>query len=140
MPSHEDLIRATRGRSNRGIAERNPNMIAESLDKDFLVVVGDGSLISSRDAYIAAFKAGFAEPAPARYERTPDTISISSDRLLASEHGHWTATLPNGSVTHTGTYAAMWRRTPSGWKLRSELFVTLTHTDPFDKELPSPLR
>jgi hypothetical protein len=108
--------------------------------KQALVIVGDGTLISSRDAYIAAFKAGFAEPAPARYERTPDTITVSADSLLASEHGHWTATLPSGSITHTGTYAAMWRRTPSGWKLRSELFVTLTHSDPFDNDPPAPLR
>jgi hypothetical protein len=114
MPSHEDLIRAARARSNRGIAERNPHIVAESLDKDFLVIVGDGTFIPSREAYIAAFKAGFAEPAPARYERTPDIISVSTDGLLASEHGHWTATLPDGTVTHTG------------WKLRSELFVTLT--------------
>jgi hypothetical protein len=128
MPTAEELIRAARGRSNRGIAERNPHMVAESLDKDFLVIVGDGSLISSRDDYIAAFKAGFAEPAPTRYERTPDAISVSIDALLASEHGHWTATLPDGAITHTGTYAAMWRRTPSGWKLRSELFVTLSTT------------
>jgi hypothetical protein len=133
MPSHEALIRAARGRSNRGIAERNPLMVAESLDKDIVVIVGDGSLIPSRDAYIAAFKAGFAEPNPARYERTPDTISVSSDSLLAFEHGRWTATLPNGTVTHTGTYAAMWRRTPAGWKLRSELFVTLAQNEAFDK-------
>jgi hypothetical protein len=140
MPTPEDLIRAARGRSNRGIAERNPNMVAESLDKDFLVIVGDGSLLSSRDAYIAAFKAGFAEHEPARYERTPHTVDVSDDHLLASENGRWTATLPSGKITHTGSYAAMWRRTPSGWKLRSELFVTLTHSDPFDNDPPTPLR
>jgi hypothetical protein len=125
--SPEALIRAARARSNRGIAERNPNLIAESLDKDFLVILGDGTLLPSRDAYLAAFKSNFADPTNSlRYERTPDTIDISTSDPLASEQGHWTATLPDATLTHTGTYAAMWRRTPSGWKLRSELFVTLT--------------
>jgi ketosteroid isomerase-like protein len=123
----EALIRAARGRSNRGIAERNALMVAESLDKDFVVVIGDGTFVPSRDAYIALFKQNFASGTNAlTYERIPDTIKVSAADPLAAEHGHWIATLPDGTVTHTGTYSAMWRRTPSGWKLRSELFVTLT--------------
>jgi hypothetical protein len=129
--SPEALIRAARARSNRGIAERNLNIIAESLDKDFLVIIGDGTLIPTREAYIAAFKSNFADPTHSLiYERTPDTIHISSSDPLASEQGHWTATLPDGTITHTGTYAAIWRRTPSGWKLRSELFVSLSGPTP----------
>jgi ketosteroid isomerase-like protein len=124
--SPEALIRAARDRSNRGIAERNGNMVAESLDKDFLVIVGDGTLIPSRDAYVAAFRAEFAQENPLRYTRTPATIEVSSSHPLASEQGRWTATLPDGTTTHTGTYFAVWRRTTSGWKLRSESFVTIT--------------
>ena len=126
MPTAETLIRAARDRSNRGIAERNLHFIAESLDKDFIVIVGDGSLIPTRDAYLAAFKAEFASPTPLRYTRTPDTIELSASHPLASEAGHWAATLPDGTITHTGSYSAVWRRTTSGWKLRSEHFVTLT--------------
>lgn len=38
--------------------------------------------------------------------------------------------LPNGSTFYTGTYTAMWRHSPdTGWKLRSELFVSLTCAD-----------
>jgi ketosteroid isomerase-like protein len=124
--SPEDLIRAARERSNRGIAERNCNVVAESLDKDFLVIVGDGSLLPSRDAYLAAFKAEFAQPNSLRYTRTPASIDVSTSHPLASEQGHWTATLSDGTTTHTGAYSAIWRRTPAGWKLRSESFVTLT--------------
>ncbi len=127
-PTAEALIRAARDRSNRGIAERNPHIVAESLDKDFLVIVGDGSLLPSRDAYIAAFKAEFADPARICYIRIPDSIEVSSSHPLASEQGRWTAVLPDGTVTHSGTYSAVWRRTQSGWKLRSELFVTLTQS------------
>ena len=62
------------------------------------------------------------------YERIPDRIDISTDATLASEQGHWIAKDFTGAITHTGAYYAMWRQTPNGWKLRSELFVTLTAT------------
>ena len=126
-PTAESLIRATRDRSNRGIAERNLHIVAESLDKDFLVIIGNGDLLPTRDAYLAAFKAEFADPDRIRYTRTPDTIEVSASHPLAAEHGHWTATLPDGTITFSGTYSAVWRRTPSGWKLRSESFVTLAN-------------
>lgn len=126
MPlTSESLIRAARDRSNRGIAERNANIVSESLDKDFLVIVGDGTLIPTRDAYLEAFKAEFADPRCVRYLRTPDSIEVSHSHPLASEQGRWTATLPDGTVSYSGIYSAVWRRTPSGWKLRSEFFVTL---------------
>jgi ketosteroid isomerase-like protein len=123
----EALIRAARARSNRAIAERNLNTFADSLDKDFVAVVGDGSFVSSRAIYVSLFQADFADPHTyIRYERAPDTVDISLSKPLAAEHGHWTGFLPDGSVAYTGTYMASWRRGPAGWKIRSELFVTLT--------------
>ncbi|MGA8938875.1 MAG: nuclear transport factor 2 family protein [Acidobacteriaceae bacterium] len=125
-PTAEALIRAARARSNRGIAERNAHMVAESLDKDFVVIIGDGTFVPSRDAYLALFKQDFANPTHSlRYERIPDTIDVSTADPLAAEHGHWIGFTSTGATAYTGTYSAMWRRTPSGWKLRSELFVTL---------------
>ena len=55
-----------------------------------------------------------------------DRIDISAHTTLASELGHWIAKDHTGAITHTGTYAAMWRQTTEGWKLRSELYITLT--------------
>jgi hypothetical protein len=126
LPTSESLIRTARERSNRGIAERSANIVAESLDTDFVVIVGDGTLIPTRDAYLDAYRSQFADPSRLRYVRTPDIIEVSSSHPLASEQGHWTATLPDGTISYSGTYSAIWRRTPLGWKLRSELFVTLT--------------
>lgn len=127
----ETLIRAARARSNRGIAERNPHMVAESLDKDFVVIIGDGTFVPSRDAYLALFKQDFANPTHSlRYERIPDTVTISTADPIAAEQGHWIALTATGATAYTGTYSAMWRRTPSGWKLRSELFVTLAKAQP----------
>ena len=125
MASSESLIRAARERSNRGIAERSANIVAESLDTDFVVIVGDGTLIPDRDAYLDAYRAQVSDPSRLRYVRIPDIIEVSNSHPLASEQGRWTATLPDGTVSYSGTYSAIWRRSASGWKLRSEFFVTL---------------
>ncbi len=120
-------IRAARAHSNRSIARRNLLGVADSLAPDFLAIIGDGSFVPTRDAYLKLFKQGFDAPKTSlTYERLPDRIDISADTTLASEQGHWIAKDHAGATTHTGTYAAMWRQTPDGWKLRSELFVTLT--------------
>jgi ketosteroid isomerase-like protein len=120
-------IRAAREHSNRSIARRNLLGVADSLGEDFVVVIGDGTFVPSRVAYLKLFKQGFDAPKTSlTYERVPDHIEVSTSSSLASEQGHWIAKDFNGSISHIGAYAAMWRHTPDGWKLRSELFVTLT--------------
>jgi ketosteroid isomerase-like protein len=119
-------IRAAREHSNRSIARRNLLGVADSLGEDFVVVIGDGTFVPSREAYLKLFKQGFDAPKTSlTYERMPDHIEPSTTAPLASEQGHWIAKHFDGSVAYTGTYAAMWRHTADGWKLRSELFVTL---------------
>lgn len=123
----ETEIRAARTFSNKSIARRNLLGVGDSLAEDFVAVIGDGSFVPSRDAYLKLFKQGFDAPKTAlTYERIADTVEVSATKPLAAEHGHWIGTLPDGSVTYTGTYMAMWRHTGEGWKIRSELYVTLT--------------
>jgi ketosteroid isomerase-like protein len=123
---HEAAIRRARDGSNRAIARRNLLGVADSLAEDYVGIIGDGTFVPSRADYLRLFKAGFDRPKQSlTYVRTPSAIHIADDQLLAAEQGTWIATLPSGSIAHTGTYAAMWRRTPTGWKIRSELFVTL---------------
>ena len=97
-----------------------------SLADDFVVVIGDGTFLR-REEYLAAFAHGFQQSSPLSYERVADEICLSDALPLAAEHGHWTARVGDGRTLFTGTYSAMWRRTAAGWKLRSELFVLLTH-------------
>jgi ketosteroid isomerase-like protein len=128
-------IRAARERSNRSIVRRNLLGVGDSLGEDFVAVIGDGTFVPSREAYLKLFKQAFDAPRHApktslTYERIPDRIEVSTSGPLASEQGHWTAKHFDGSLAHTGAYAAMWRHTPDGWKLRSELFVTLTDGEP----------
>jgi ketosteroid isomerase-like protein len=126
----EAAIRAAREHSNRSIVRRNLLGVGQSLAEDFVAVIGDGTFVPSRAAYLKLFKQGFDAPKTAlTYERIPDTIAVAATEPLAAEQGHWIATTATGSITHTGTYAAMWRHTAEGWKIRSELYVTLADHD-----------
>jgi ketosteroid isomerase-like protein len=127
-PHHEATIRAARAHSNRSIARRNLLGVADSLAENFCAIIGDGTFVPTRAAYLKLFKQGFDAPKISlTYERIPDRIDISSDASQASEQGHWIATDANNKTVFTGTYAAMWQHTPEGWKLRSELYITLAH-------------
>ncbi len=122
----ESAIRAARAHSNRSIARRNLLGVGDSLAENFVAVIGDGTFVPTRTAYLKLFKQGFDAPKTSlTYERIPDRIDVSSDSSQASEQGHWIATDANGSTAFTGTYAAMWQHTQDGWKIRSELYVNL---------------
>jgi ketosteroid isomerase-like protein len=124
-PPAEREIRALRAASNLAIAARDLPAIAATLADDFVVIIGDGTLLT-REGYLAAFAHTFAQPVPLRYERIAKAVELSVSLPLAAERGRWVGSLPDGTVLFTGTYMAMWRWTAEGWRLRSELFVTLT--------------
>src|SRR5579859_1682064 len=88
VPVDEAKIRAVRAESNRAIEVGDLDGVAASLAADFVVVVGDGTLLT-REQYLEAFEAGFNSPEPVRYERVVDSVDLSSAGLLAAEHGHW---------------------------------------------------
>ena len=90
---------------------------------------GNGSFLS-REAYIAAFAKDFEDPHSVRFERIVDSVELFELRF------HWPqntdigwGVLLAGPVIFSGTYLAMWRRSENGWKLRSELFVSLACSD-----------
>lgn len=124
VPDDEERIRNLRAASNRAIAASDSKQFAASLAPDFVVVTGNGSFLS-RKAYIATFATDFKDPHSVRFERDVDSIDLSSSVPLAAEHGHWIGRVPGGPVLFKGTYLAMWRKSPTGWQLRSELFVSL---------------
>ncbi len=121
-------IRQSRAASNAAIGAGDAKAFAANLDPDFVVVTGNGSFLS-RDAYIAAFAKDFADPHSVRFERLIDSIDLSTSLPLAAEHGRWVGRVPGGPVLFSGTYLAMWRKSDSGWNLRSELFVSLACKD-----------
>lgn len=121
----EAEIRAIRLRSNQALATHNIDAFADSLAPNFVMVRGNGALVPSRREYIELFARDFADKQATRYERVADKIEASATLPLAAEHGHWIGTRPDGTKVYGGTYLAMWKHAPSGWKIRSELFVTL---------------
>ncbi len=124
--SDDAAIRRARAHSNRSIAKHNLLGVADSLSEDYVGVIGDGTFVSSRAEYLRLFKEGFDHPKNSMtHVRTPEMVKVAADRSLAAENGSWIATLPSGAVAFTGSYAAMWRHTAEGWKIRSEIFVTL---------------
>jgi ketosteroid isomerase-like protein len=124
----EANIRTARAHSNRSIARRNLLGVGDSLAENFVAVIGDGTFVSTRAAYLKLFKQGFDTPKTSlTYERIPDTIQLSTTHPIAAEQGHWIATDANNKTVYTGTYMAMWEHTKDGWKIRSELYVNLAH-------------
>jgi ketosteroid isomerase-like protein len=124
--SNEAAIRRLREESNRAIALRDGAGVGNSLGEDYVGVIGDGTFVRSRAEYLRLFQEGFDHPKHGMtYVRTPEEVKVAEDQTLAAEHGSWVATVASGAVAFTGSYAAMWRRTSPGWKIRSEIFVTL---------------
>ena len=124
----EERIRGLRTASNSAIVASDKDKFAASLAPDFVVVTGNRSFLS-REAYIAAFATDFEDPRSVRFERIVDSVEVSSALPVAAEHGHWIGRIPGGAVLFRGTYLAMWRKSPVGWQLRSELFVSLACAD-----------
>ena len=125
----ETAIRSLRAASNQAIATGDLAGISSTLADDFVVIIGDGTLLSRVD-YLEAFAHTFQQPVPLIYERIAETIELSTSLPLAAEHGHWigrtSARQQDVRTLFTGTYSAMWRRTGSTWQLRSELFISLS--------------
>jgi ketosteroid isomerase-like protein len=124
----EANIRAARAHSNRSIARRNLLGVGNSLAENFVAVIGDGSFVPTRAAYLKLFKQGFDAPKTSlTYERIADTIQLSTTHPIAAEQGHWIGTDASNNTVYTGTYMARWQHTKDGWKIRSELYVNLAH-------------
>ena len=72
---HQDSIHGMRLASNTAIASGDVMGFAVSPGQDFVVVTGNGSLLS-REAYIAAFAKDFEDPHSVRFERIPDSTKF----------------------------------------------------------------
>ncbi|GAB3880885.1 YybH family protein [Spirosoma agri] len=128
--SEGTVIRALRMQSNRAIQSRDLAAFGQTMLPDIEVTRGSGPHVSGRDSVLASVAVQFRDPNFLGYERTPDSIQVSTAGPLAAEHGRWTGRFqrPDGIQIITGVYLAMWRKTDAGWKIRSELFVSLTCT------------
>lgn len=126
----EVAIRSLRSQSNSAIQARDLTAFGQTMLPDIEVTRGSGPHVSSRDSVLASVAPQFKDASFLGYVRTTDSIQISTSGPLAAEHGHWTGRFQrtDGIQTITGVYLAMWRKSETGWKIRSELFVALSCT------------
>lgn len=125
-----DQIRALRTQSNLAIVAHNLDGFGQTLLPDVVVTRGSGTHVAGRDSVLASLAVQFKDPNFMGYVRETDSVTISTSNPLAAEHGHWTGRFrqPDGIQIVKGVYLSMWRQTNAGWKIRSELFVTLSCT------------
>ncbi len=130
--SPADEIRSRRGQSNTAIARHDVDGVVSLLDVEYQITTGSGAFHQGRAGERDTWAAEFARAADLVYVRTPATIEVSSAGTRAAEVGAWTGSwsTPQGVRKSGGRYAAHWRLVDGVWKIRSELFVTLSCNGP----------
>ena len=128
VSADKSAILAARAQSNQAIEARDLAGFGRTMLATINVTRGSGSHVTGRDSVLASVAGQFRDPNFLGYVRQTDSIQVSTMNPLAAEHGHWTGRFrhPDGIQTITGTYLSMWRKTDDGWKIQSELFVSLT--------------
>ncbi|GAB3768090.1 hypothetical protein GCM10028818_01920 [Spirosoma horti] len=123
----ERLIRALRLQSNEAIQARNLAGFGQTMRADIDVTRGSGSHVSGRDSVLASVSVQFRDKSFLGYVRMTDSVQVSTSAPLAAEQGHWVGRFqrPDGIQTITGVYLTMWQKDSEGWRIRSELFVSL---------------
>jgi ketosteroid isomerase-like protein len=116
------IIKAERKASNAAIARHDIYCIAKYWLPDFVQTIGRGTSLTGRDSIISAWKKLFSANSKVLYVRSPITITIGNNGIMAWETGKWTA---KNSYSNGGNYSAMWRKIDGEWKLQAELFVSL---------------
>jgi hypothetical protein len=126
--SDENAIRQQRRRTNKLIADHEPERLRPFFDPKVTVIAGDGSVVLGIEALIQRFNEFFKDPTFIAFERKTETVILDKNGARASERGDWVASWngPSGIMTGGGQYQAVWRKFQNQWVLESEHFVALT--------------
>jgi ketosteroid isomerase-like protein len=119
-------IKAARSAYNAAIAARDVAGVRAALGDEYIGLAGTGGeKIIGADAMADYFARAFKTPGFLGFVRMPDVVTMAVPPLRAMERGHWSGGSTSGRVS--GEYLAVWVPTATGWKLRSETFVTLAN-------------
>ena len=118
-----DSIQARRRLTNRFIAGREAARLGPVFLPAAVVIAGDGSVITGREAILSAFAGQFADSGFGGYVRTPERIEVVGAGDRAAEQGRWTASWQD-APPQSGPYVAVWRKVTGQWMIESETFVT----------------
>ncbi|MDH3733165.1 MAG: DUF4440 domain-containing protein [Gemmatimonadota bacterium] len=121
-------VLAAREASNAAIRAHDLDAITSFWTDDILMTAGSGTGEIGIEFWTRAIDEQIRSYPDVVYVRTPEAVEISAVAPLASERGRWigTWTAEAGPVESGGTYQAMWRKEGGEWRIRSQLFVTLT--------------
>ena len=103
--TNEGLIREARALSNTAIACHDAEGVAQFWMKDVVVISGEGSQYTGKNALLKVFRKMFAS-SPSIFERLPSEVIIADSGILAWETGSWN--YKNEKLR--GNYSAMWRK------------------------------
>ena len=126
----EAAIQAERARLNAAIGAHDIKAIRGSFAPDYTILPGSSGLPFDLDGFLARMAAGFADPTFVTYVRTPGEIKVSQNGKRASESGRWVGRWDksDGTMWLTGTYLATWAPIAGQWKLKNEVYVSLSCT------------
>jgi ketosteroid isomerase-like protein len=116
------VIKNSRLASNEAIAKHNIDGISKYWLPDFVQTIGRGISTTGKDAVMAGWKDLFETNKTVSYVRTPTSIIVGDNNIMAWETGTWVA---KNSYSKGGNYSAMWRKVNGVWMLQAELFVSL---------------
>ena len=118
-------IAAIRNASNTALKSYDHNKVLSYLTDDVLTTTGNGTLLCGKKELKAYIDAG--KNSKMYWIRETEEISVNAIRGLAWETGIWKGYNPEKSEKPliNGNYSAMWTKESGGWKIKSQLFVTL---------------
>ena len=94
----------------------------------YQITGGWSMFASSHEEMAAHFKNEFNADPPVFYVRSAESVEVSSSKSRAFEVGSWRGGEGDSTDMYGGRYSAHWVKTDSGWKIRSEIYVT-TYSD-----------
>jgi uncharacterized protein (TIGR02246 family) len=112
----EASIRALRLAWNAAIARGDVEGAVGPIPHDAILLPAGGTPLIGRAAIRRAWR-GLLTGANPQFVRTPQTLTLAPDAMIAAEQGAW-----HGGG-QAGRYLAEWRRTPEGWTCAREMFV-----------------
>lgn len=123
--TNKEQIHAVRNASNQALKSYNTKKVLSYLTDDVLTTTGNGTLLSGKKA-LAEYILDGGE-SKMYWIRDTKEIVVNEKRNLAWENGIWNGYDPekgNHSIIN-GKYSAMWTKASDGWKIKSQLFVSL---------------
>lgn len=122
----EEQIAANRMASNLALKSYDTEKVLSYLTVDALTTTGNGTLLCGKEALAKYISDG--GKSKMYWIRETKEIRVNTILGLAWESGIWKGYDPEQSSTAIvkGNYSAMWTKDSGIWKIKTQLFVTLT--------------